>query len=68
MTKKSYTKEQLIQYLMYEYDTDSDHATTAVETFFSGVVNLKEEDTFRTASIENLAEHIYSQSKYWEPR
>lgn len=60
----SHSKEELVKYLVDQFDTSEERATTAVEEYF--IDNFKV-TYFQGKSVEDTCEHIYNTSAYWEP-
>lgn len=56
-----YTKGELVDFLMHEFDTSEDLTWFAVENFYCESQHVR---TYRL-SIDDAAEFVYSNSKYW---
>lgn len=59
------TKDDVVDFIVKEYDLGKERVSTAVEAFMKNGIGISLNDA--SLEVSDVAEYIVSTSKYWEP-
>lgn len=56
-------KEEIIEFIVQEYDLNKERTTTAVDAFMENGIGIND----GSVEVSDVADYIVTKSEYWEP-